>query len=98
MVHEFTILAPLDEEWFFVLAIFGHELVISYEGPEVSGYRKWLAAHNYASPLYPELPATEVLRSDNRSGLFLRPNDRVEVYTHRVSPRQSGNRGGSREP
>lgn len=52
MVHESDILQTPWDEWFFVLAIFGLELVINYGGPEIEGYRRWLSENNGDSPLY----------------------------------------------
>jgi hypothetical protein len=51
-VHEFDFLVTEHEEWYFVFALFGHELTINMGGPEVEGYISWLAAHDQASPLY----------------------------------------------
>lgn len=52
VVHEFDILKTNWEEWFFVCAIFGLELVINYGGPEIDGYFRWLSEHQEESPLY----------------------------------------------
>jgi HNH endonuclease len=52
MVHESDILQTTWGEWFFVLAIFGLELVINYGGSEIEGYRRWLSENNGDSPLY----------------------------------------------
>ncbi len=52
IVHEFDILCTNWSEWFFVLAIFGLELVINYGGPEIEGYQRWLKENDNASPLY----------------------------------------------
>jgi hypothetical protein len=52
IVHESDILRTDRNEWFFVIALFGVELVINYGGPEIEGYRRWLTEHDNASPLY----------------------------------------------
>jgi HNH endonuclease len=52
VVNEFDILTTVKNEWYFVLALFGTELVINYGGPETEGYQQWLDEHNGASPLY----------------------------------------------
>jgi hypothetical protein len=52
LVHESDILQTDSNEWYFVLALFGWELVINYGGPEVDGYRRWLIEHTGESPLY----------------------------------------------
>jgi hypothetical protein len=51
-VYEFDILWTPWNEWFFVLAMFGLELVINYGGPEIDGYERWLSENNNVSPLY----------------------------------------------
>lgn len=50
-VHESDILLTASGEYYYVLAIFGLELVINYGGPEVDGYRQRLREHSVASPL-----------------------------------------------
>jgi hypothetical protein len=52
LVHEFDILITERSEWYFVLAVFGLELVINYEGPEIDGYYRWLSENGGESPLY----------------------------------------------
>jgi len=52
IVNEFDILLTDNGEWYFVLALFGRELVINYGGPEIEGYQQWLCEHDNASPLY----------------------------------------------
>ncbi len=52
MVHESDILQTAWGEYFFVLAIFGLELVINYGGSEIEGYRRWLLENNGDSPLH----------------------------------------------
>lgn len=51
-VHESDILLTDAGEWYFILAIFGLELVINYGGPEIEGYKRWLSENNNTSPLY----------------------------------------------
>ncbi|MCS3925300.1 hypothetical protein M2175_000331 [Bradyrhizobium elkanii] len=51
-VHEFDFLVTPENEWYFVLAIFGLELTINLGGPDIDGYLRWLAANENASPLY----------------------------------------------
>lgn len=55
--HEFDILVTSSIELYLVLALFGVELVINLGGRELDGYRLWLEAHDYASPLYTPKPA-----------------------------------------
>jgi hypothetical protein len=52
IVHEFDFLQTETSEWYFVLAIFGLELVLNMGGPEMEGYRQWLKRNSDASPLY----------------------------------------------
>gem|GEM_PF-6774000 len=52
MVHESDILLTPSSEWYFVLCLFGLELVINYGGPDIEGYVQWLKANGGASPLY----------------------------------------------
>lgn len=58
LVHESDILHTSWDEWFFVLSIFGLELVINYGGAEISGYLRWLEENDHASPLYLEKNAS----------------------------------------
>jgi len=51
-VHEYTLLQTPFGELYFVLAIFGLELVINMGGAEITGYQEWLEATGGASPLY----------------------------------------------
>jgi hypothetical protein len=39
-------------ELYLILAVFGLELVLNVGGPAVDGYREWLWANGFASPLY----------------------------------------------
>jgi HNH endonuclease len=52
IVHEFDFLLTDQNEWFFVLAIFGVEFTINLGGPEISGYLRWLKQTGGSSPLY----------------------------------------------
>jgi hypothetical protein len=52
IVHEFDILQTETSEWYFVLAIFGLELVLNMGGPEMDGYKQWLKRNSDVSPLY----------------------------------------------
>ena len=52
VVHEFDFLYTSEQEFYFVLAIFGMEFTINMGGPDIEGYTKWLAQNNYVSPLY----------------------------------------------
>lgn len=52
VVHESDILLTTWGESFFVIAIFGMEMVINYGGPEIAGYERWLKENNNISPLY----------------------------------------------
>ncbi|MGC4049426.1 MAG: HNH endonuclease [Paludibaculum sp.] len=56
LLHEFDILVTHGMEYYLVLALFGVELVINLGGRELDGYRCWLEAHDYASPLYTPKP------------------------------------------
>jgi len=42
VIYEYDILVTDDNEYFFVMALFGLEFVINYGGPEIDGYVKWL--------------------------------------------------------
>jgi hypothetical protein len=42
----------MENECYFVLAIFGVEYVINIAGPSIDGYRQWLKENNEKSPLY----------------------------------------------
>jgi len=52
ILHEFDVLMTDTSEWYFVMALFGIELVINYGGPELDGYNHWLVEHQGVSPLY----------------------------------------------
>jgi hypothetical protein len=51
-VHEFDFLVTEHNEWYFVFALFGLELVINMGGAEIEGYVAWLVRNEGASPLY----------------------------------------------
>ncbi|MEC5407312.1 HNH endonuclease [Paraburkholderia sp. MPAMCS5] len=52
VVHEYDFLYTELGELYFVLALYGLELAINIGGPDVDGYRAWLAKSDGASPLY----------------------------------------------
>lgn len=62
LVHETDILKTGSGEWYFVLALFGLELVINYGGAEIDGYQRWLIDNGGKSPLY-------LAKNENASGL-----------------------------
>lgn len=51
IVHEFDFLVTKEGEYYFVLAIFGIEMVINMGGPELDGWEAWLSQNGGASPL-----------------------------------------------
>jgi hypothetical protein len=51
-VHEFDVLQTEKGEMYFILAMFGLELVLNMGGPEIAGYDDWLTQNGGASPLY----------------------------------------------
>jgi hypothetical protein len=52
MIHESDILLTKSSEWYFILCLFGLELVINCGGPDIEGYLQWLRENDGASPLY----------------------------------------------
>ena len=54
VLHEWTFLYTDEQMLFFILAIFGDEYAIDLGGPDIEGYRAWLAGNHDASPLYPD--------------------------------------------
>lgn len=52
IVHEYDFLRTESGEVYFVLALFGLELVINIGGPDIDGYIEWLKQNNELSPLY----------------------------------------------
>ena len=52
VVHEYDFLVTDWGEWFFVLVIFGLELVLNIAGPDIEGYQRWLVKNLNACPLY----------------------------------------------
>jgi hypothetical protein len=52
VIHEEDVLKTEWGEWFLVFALFGTEFAINYGGPEIEGYKRWLAEHHDISPLY----------------------------------------------
>lgn len=51
-VHEFDFLVTPNNEWYFVFALFGLELVINLAGAQIDGYIAWLECNDGVSPLY----------------------------------------------
>ena len=52
LLNEFDILYTRSSEAYLVIALFGVEFVLNLGGRENDGYRQWLEAHDWASPLY----------------------------------------------
>ncbi|MGJ4748964.1 hypothetical protein ACQV5M_21555, partial [Leptospira sp. SA-E8] len=52
LLHEFDLLVTESSEMYLVISIFGVEMTLNLEGRENDGYRKWLEANEWASPLY----------------------------------------------
>ncbi len=52
ILHEFDILVTDSSEYYSVLSLFGVEFVINLGGRVLDGYRKWLEANEFRSPLY----------------------------------------------
>jgi len=52
LLHEFEILVIDSSEMYVVISIFGVEMVLNLGGRENDGYRRWLEANEWASPLY----------------------------------------------
>jgi hypothetical protein len=52
LLNEADLLVTRRNEMYFVLAIFGIELVINIAGPDCEGYEEWLVEHSNVSPLY----------------------------------------------
>lgn len=52
VMHEWDILVTPTFEYHIVVAILGVEFSMNLGGPENDGYRRWLEAHSYVSPLY----------------------------------------------
>lgn len=52
VIYEYDILATDDNEYFFVMALFGLEFAINYGGPEIDGYIKWLDNNQNKSYLH----------------------------------------------
>ena len=42
----------IQDELYFIIALWGIEFAINMGGPEVEGYQQWLIKHDYASPLH----------------------------------------------
>ena len=52
VMHEHDFLVTDQQEWYFVIAIFGVEFVINLAGPYIDGYLQWLEQNGGVSPLY----------------------------------------------
>lgn len=52
VLHEFDFLVTDEQEWFFVLCLFGLEMAINIGAPEIDGYHAWLERHALVSPLF----------------------------------------------
>jgi len=52
IVHEFDFLRTDSNEIYFVLAIFGEEIVMNIGGPNLEGWKTWISKNDNASPLY----------------------------------------------
>lgn len=64
-MHEFDILVTKNNEYFFVIVIFGVEYAINFGGPEICGYEQWLIDHDDQSILY--MNKSELYASYDRS-------------------------------
>jgi hypothetical protein len=53
VLHEFTIFYTQEFEAYIAVSLFGVEFVMNLGGHELDGFRKWLEANDFASPLYP---------------------------------------------
>lgn len=52
VIFEYDILVTEENEWYFVMVLFGCEFVINYGCPSIDGYLSWLKENNNESPLY----------------------------------------------
>ena len=52
VMHEFDFLITDQQEWYFVIVIFGIEYAINIGGPELDGYVDWLNKNDHQSTLY----------------------------------------------
>lgn len=52
VIYEYDILVTNENEYYFVLALFGLEFVMNYGGPDIEGYKKWLENNNNSSFLH----------------------------------------------
>jgi len=48
LTHE----GDIETDMYFVISLWGIEYAINLAGPEIEGYKKWLADHDNVSPLY----------------------------------------------
>lgn len=51
IMHEFDFLYTDENELYFVLVLFGQELVINLGGKSLEGWERWLDRHDHRSPL-----------------------------------------------
>ena len=60
VLHEWTFLYTPGCELYFILGLFGSEYTLNMGGPQIDGYKAWLADNAQRSPLYPHrLQGTE---------------------------------------
>ncbi len=52
ITNEYDFLATSENEWYFVMALFGIEFVINIAEMSIAGYKKWLMEHDNSSPLF----------------------------------------------
>jgi len=86
VLHEWDILVTPAFEYYIVVAILGVEFSMNLGGHENDGYRRWLEAHNYASPLY--LPKNEWGIKDARTLIPLSCHGKSLGPTSRHSTRR----------
>lgn len=55
VTYEYNLLFTPQNEWYFVIALYGVELSINVGGPHVDGYREWLDTNYGMSPLFSSL-------------------------------------------
>ena len=46
ITNEYDFLATEENEWYFVIALFGIEFAINIGGISIDGYKKWLMEHD----------------------------------------------------
>ncbi len=52
ITNEYDFLVTDEDEWYFVIALFGIEFSINIGGTSIDGYKKWLLKHDNVSPLH----------------------------------------------